>query len=174
MIMKVITIGRSSEGNDIVIDDPMVSRHHFQIIQMDDGSYRLADFGSSNGTYINGRKVTGEVPLDRDDFVRVGNTIVRWRSCFESNFTNFDSVTSESTEENPDEETGKGGSKVGRIIGWIIGIVLSSITAVVGLVFWLIFRRVFFPIIFIVLTAVGVLLLIFNIIMLIVFSKKNN
>lgn len=81
--MKVITIGRSNEGNDVIIDDPWVSRHHFQIVQDDNGSFRLADFGSTNGTYINGQKVSGEVELDENDIIRVGNTTIPWRQYFD-------------------------------------------------------------------------------------------
>lgn len=88
--MKVITIGRSNEGNDVIInDDPMVSRHHFQIVQDDDGSFRLADFGSTNGTYINGQKVSGEVELGENDIVRVGNTTIPWRQYFDSEFGGY-------------------------------------------------------------------------------------
>lgn len=87
--MKVITIGRSNEGNDVIIDDPWVSRHHFQIVQDDNGSFRLADFGSTNGTYINGQKVSGEVELDENDIIRVGNTIIPWRQYFDADFGGY-------------------------------------------------------------------------------------
>lgn len=82
--MIVITIGRTSEGNDVVINDPMVSRHHLQIIQNDDGSFHLADFGSTNGTYINGQKVNGEVNLEENDVVRIGSTTIYWHQYFVS------------------------------------------------------------------------------------------
>ena len=81
--MRVITIGRS-KSDDIVIDDITVSRHHLQIIEFDDGHYRLADFGSSNGTYVNGQKVSGEIDLNWDDIVRIGNTTLLWHDFFES------------------------------------------------------------------------------------------
>lgn len=81
--MKVITIGRSSE-NDVVINDPHTSRHHMQIIQHDDGHYSLSDFGSTNGTFVNGQKVNGEVILRENDVVRIGNTIIPWIMYFEA------------------------------------------------------------------------------------------
>lgn len=80
--MRVITIGRSEE-NDVVIRDPHASRHHLQIIQHDDGHYTLADFGSTNGTYINGQKISGEVYLNMNDVVRIGNSTILWRTYFE-------------------------------------------------------------------------------------------
>ncbi|GHT39375.1 hypothetical protein FACS189437_02560 [Bacteroidia bacterium] len=79
--MEVKTIGRSSQNN-IVINDKKVSRHHLQIIQDDQGNFRLADFGSLNGTYVNGRKVTGEVPLSPKDVVVIGHTTLSWLPYF--------------------------------------------------------------------------------------------
>lgn len=79
--MKVITIGRSSQ-NEITINDPKVSRYHCQIVQHDDGSFSLSDFGSTNGTYVNGRRVYGEVRLNPKDVVRIGNTILPWNRTY--------------------------------------------------------------------------------------------
>ncbi len=79
--MKVVTIGRSTQ-NDVVINDPYVGRNHLQIIQKNDGCFYVADFGSKNGTYINGRKVQGEVRLSSTDVVRIGNTTLPWKSYF--------------------------------------------------------------------------------------------
>lgn len=80
--MKVITIGRSEE-NDVVVRDPHASRHHLQIIQHDDGHFTLSDFGSTNGTYVNGQKISGEIYLNMNDVVRIGNTVIPWRLYFE-------------------------------------------------------------------------------------------
>jgi len=79
--MKVITIGRGS-GNDVAINDSKVSRHHLQIIQDDYGNFRIVDFGSANGTFVNGRKISGEIPLSSNDIVRIGNTTVPWKGYF--------------------------------------------------------------------------------------------
>lgn len=80
--MKVITIGRGAD-NDVDIDDRHASRHHLQIIQHDDGHFSLSDFGSTNGTYVNGQKVSGEILLNDMDIVRIGNTTVPWRIYFD-------------------------------------------------------------------------------------------
>lgn len=77
--MKVVTIGRNPE-NDVVFNDPSVSRHHCQITQYDNGSFTLSDFGSTNGTYVNGHRISGEVPLSPTDVVRVGNTTMPWKT----------------------------------------------------------------------------------------------
>lgn len=84
--MKVITIGRL-KGNDVIIDnDDRVSRHHLQIVQLDDGTYHLIDFNSTNGTFVNGNRVQGEVVLDEGDFVRIGDTMLPWTTYFEPDF----------------------------------------------------------------------------------------
>ncbi len=81
--MKIVRIGRSSD-NDINLpaDDLKASRHHCQIIQEDDGSYTLVDVGSSNGTYVNGVKRHGQVKLNPNDIIRVGNSTLPWQSYF--------------------------------------------------------------------------------------------
>ena len=79
--MKVVTVGRSSQ-NDITVNDPKVSRHHCQIVQYDDGSYGIVDFGSTNGTYVNGQKVHGEEGINPNDVVRIGYTTLPWRNYF--------------------------------------------------------------------------------------------
>lgn len=65
------TIGRDP-GNDIVVDDLMVSRHHAELVASD-GSFEIVDLGSQNGTYVNGTKVS-RVPILPGDMVSVGGT----------------------------------------------------------------------------------------------------
>ena len=79
--MKVIKIGRSS-SNDVNINDPMVSGTHCQIIQDDYGNYTIIDTNSTNGTYINGTRRHGQVKLNPNDIVRIGNTTLPWQSYF--------------------------------------------------------------------------------------------
>lgn len=79
--MKVITIGRE-KNNDVIINDPAASRYHLQIIQDNDGNFRLADFGSKNGTFVNGQKVSGEMYLSENDIVCIGSTTLPWRQYF--------------------------------------------------------------------------------------------
>lgn len=76
--MKVITIGRGQD-NDIVIKDPQISRNHLQLIQKDDGTVSVVDLNSSNGTYVNGHKITGEHILSKNDTVLIGRTTLQWQ-----------------------------------------------------------------------------------------------
>lgn len=68
---EVTTIG-SVAGNTVVLADPAVSRKHAGIRRVD-GLYELADLGSTNGVYVNGRKVPKKT-LEPGDIIRVGNT----------------------------------------------------------------------------------------------------
>lgn len=80
--MKVITIGRSTENNDIVVDDVKVSRNHLQMVMDDNGNYSVMDLGSTNGTYVNGQRISGEVRLQLGDEVRIGQTVLPWQNYF--------------------------------------------------------------------------------------------
>lgn len=79
--MKIVKIGRSS-SNDVNIDDKLVSRAHCQIIQDDNGEFTIIDANSLNGTFINGTKRHGQVKLNPNDIVRIGNTTLPWQSYF--------------------------------------------------------------------------------------------
>jgi putative peptide zinc metalloprotease protein len=51
--MSSFSIGRGPE-NDIVLADTSISRRHAELIDLGDGSFRLRDLGSSNGTHYFG------------------------------------------------------------------------------------------------------------------------
>lgn len=76
--MKVITIGRGQD-NDVVINDPQISRTHLQLIQKDDETISVVDLNSANGTYVNGHKITGEHILSQNDTVVIGRTTLQWQ-----------------------------------------------------------------------------------------------
>lgn len=69
----VITIGRDIT-NDIVINDPEVSRHHLRFTRTEDG-YTIEDLGSTNGTFINGQRITGFRPMNNGDMIGLGETV---------------------------------------------------------------------------------------------------
>ncbi len=126
--MKLITIGRSEE-NDVVVNDPCTSRHHMQIIQHDDGHYTLADFGSTNGTYVNGARVHGETPLNPTDVVRIGNTTVAWVQYFQQPHVEPHMPPSASYANpvpNPVAEQG-GRRRNGFVTFWLILMIISGV-----------------------------------------------
>lgn len=81
--MKIVRIGRD-RANDVVVDDPLVSRSHCQIIQDEYGGFTIID-NSTNGTFINGTQIgKGSVTrLNEKDIVRIGNEALPWTTFFE-------------------------------------------------------------------------------------------
>ena len=77
LVEEVTTIG-SVAGNSVVLADPAVSRKHAGIRKVN-GAYELADFGSTNGVYVNGHKVPKKT-LEPGDIIRVGNTEAIFRA----------------------------------------------------------------------------------------------
>ena len=70
-----VTIGRM-KGNDIVLPKGNVSKRHSRIF-LRDGQFSIIDLGSTNGTYVNGRKITGEQSITDSDKVYIGDFILQ-------------------------------------------------------------------------------------------------
>jgi pSer/pThr/pTyr-binding forkhead associated (FHA) protein len=68
-----ITMGRAA-GCTVTLADTYASQHHARVFRRD-GVLNVEDLGSTNGTYVNGAKVTTPVPLKRGDRVKVGATV---------------------------------------------------------------------------------------------------
>jgi adenylate cyclase len=75
-ITKPTTVVGRSTACDFVLSDPLVSRQHCQVM-LGMGGVNLRDLGSTNGTLLNGVKVT-EAPLRNQDIVSLGNTRLRF------------------------------------------------------------------------------------------------
>jgi len=71
------TIGRSPDA-DVVIDDPYASEFHARV-ETHDGGTMVHDLGSTNGTYVNGRRITVPTPAGKGDTVQIGKTILEVR-----------------------------------------------------------------------------------------------
>ncbi len=75
-ISGTATIGREPTNPVPLDQDTTTSRRHAQITD-EGGSYRIQDLGSSNGTYVNGSRVT-EALLQPGDEVSIGGTRFRF------------------------------------------------------------------------------------------------
>ena len=64
-------VGRDEACDVQILGDPSVSRHHIEV-SFHDGSWWLRDDDSTNGTYIDGRKIDDVVPLRTPTKVRLG------------------------------------------------------------------------------------------------------
>jgi pSer/pThr/pTyr-binding forkhead associated (FHA) protein len=70
LLKRKITVGNYIE-NDVVVPDPTVSRRH-AILKRHFRRYRLIDLESTNGTFINGRRIRTPTPIARGDELRFG------------------------------------------------------------------------------------------------------
>ena len=66
-------VGRSREC-DVRVDDGNVSRRHFELVQDGPTTWVVADLGSTNGTEVNGKRVSGRKRLDDGDRITIGGT----------------------------------------------------------------------------------------------------
>ena len=69
-----MTVGLAA-GCQVTIDDTYASQLHARVFQRE-GQVFVEDLGSSNGTYLNRRKVTGPRQLQRGDKLQIGNTVL--------------------------------------------------------------------------------------------------
>lgn len=91
--MDKITIGRSSE-NDVVCNENVVSRQHCELYCSKKKVY-IKDLGSSNGTKVNGAKITKPVWLKKGDKVVLGNNVtIDWYKEW-TRFYTYDIITEE-------------------------------------------------------------------------------
>ncbi|MBN1219719.1 MAG: FHA domain-containing protein [Anaerolineae bacterium] len=68
-----LTIGRDPD-NDITLDDEQVSRHHARLLRQED-QIIIEDFGSTNGTLVNGKAVVGQHVLQPADIISIGSSV---------------------------------------------------------------------------------------------------
>ena len=75
MPVRNLRVGRAPD-NDLVLDDLLVSRHHAELRKRPDGGYEVADLGSQNGTFVNGRRIAAQ-PLTDSDTIGIGHSTFR-------------------------------------------------------------------------------------------------
>lgn len=144
--MKVITIGRSSECS-VVINDVKVSRVHAQLVQDDKSNISVVDLGSTNGTRVNGKRITGEMRLNPGDELRVGDTVLPWQNyiatmpsqTFQPIASNTQSPATIVGEDMAGMPAGQPRKNKNTLLWIIIAVVLGLI--VIGGVVWLLLGR---------------------------------
>ena len=75
---RELTIGRS-EDSDLIVDDEFASTYHAKLVLLN-GEWMLQDLNSTNGTYLDGVKVTTPITLKLKSTVRVGKTSFELRA----------------------------------------------------------------------------------------------
>ena len=69
-----LTVGRAA-GCQITLDDTYASQLHARIFTRDDQLF-VEDLGSTNGTYLNRRKVAAPMVVSRGDQIQIGSTVM--------------------------------------------------------------------------------------------------
>jgi hypothetical protein len=69
-----LELGRAGDA-DVVVRDPETSRRHARF-ESQQGVVYVADLGSSNGTFLNGRRVSEAIEVRAGDEIDIGNTRV--------------------------------------------------------------------------------------------------
>jgi len=74
-----VTLGRLPEC-ELAVADTNVSRRHAEVRRGAEGTWLVADLGSTNGTKVNGQKISGPHQLADGDEITVGSTSVRFEA----------------------------------------------------------------------------------------------
>jgi pSer/pThr/pTyr-binding forkhead associated (FHA) protein len=72
------TIGKAPGSHLDLSSDNTASTHHAHVIMDTGGNCTLVDLHSTNGSYINGVRVTGDMRLTHGMLIRLGSTDVRF------------------------------------------------------------------------------------------------
>ena len=77
--MRLLKIGRSATNN-IVLNSERVSTLHAELILLDSGEMLLVDKSSTNGTFVNNKRITPdvEVPVKKGDLIRFADEELNW------------------------------------------------------------------------------------------------
>lgn len=73
-----IRIGRGS-GSDLILQDTQASRQHAEISRQGN-EYVIRDLSSTNGTFVNGQRITGPQRLRHGDQIRIGETQITFQA----------------------------------------------------------------------------------------------
>lgn len=70
-----ITIGRFNTDSTIGLNDPRISRRHLSAVKTDEGVV-ISDLDSTNGTWVDGRELTGDAMIEPGTIVEIGSTLL--------------------------------------------------------------------------------------------------
>jgi phosphoserine phosphatase RsbU/P len=73
-----VTLGRTAANDLCFTDDPGLSRQHLEF-DIKENAWLVRDLGSRNGTYVNGKQITGEHALHPGDRIAAGHLMIEFR-----------------------------------------------------------------------------------------------
>jgi pSer/pThr/pTyr-binding forkhead associated (FHA) protein/uncharacterized protein YgiM (DUF1202 family) len=145
MLGNTLTIGRAQD-NDVVLDDPQVSRHHARVLRRGD-QIIVEDLGSTNGTLVNGRRISGQHILQPTETIAVGASVFSVEGFPAPNTVAVrpvrENVSSPPPAREKVQESPSGEGSPWLAIGWLGGllIVVVLILTFAGLTAWLLTRN---------------------------------
>ncbi len=71
----LVLIGRGADCQ-LILEDDYVSTRHARVVAGESGLY-IEDMGSTNGTYVNGARITAPTAISLSDTLRIGKTILK-------------------------------------------------------------------------------------------------
>lgn len=74
-IRSDLSIGRK-DSNSVILTDQHVSGNHAKIVVRNNGLF-LEDLNSTNGTYLNGKKISSRTKLNNKDEIRIGTAVFK-------------------------------------------------------------------------------------------------
>jgi pSer/pThr/pTyr-binding forkhead associated (FHA) protein len=78
-LSNALSIGRLDDNDIIIDDDTFISSHHARIEVRPEGVW-VVDLQSTNGSFVNGQRLTGERSVRKGDRIQVGSTVLEMRS----------------------------------------------------------------------------------------------
>lgn len=77
-VVKAVVFGRDP-ACDVVIDDDYLSGRHLRMTQYENGAVTADDLGTTNGVFVNGRRIYTETRVVPGDVIRIGRTVLPWK-----------------------------------------------------------------------------------------------
>jgi hypothetical protein len=74
LVEDELLIGRNADGAGRLADDDEISRSHARLTMDASGFCAIEDLGSTNGTFVNGLRISGPRTLSVGDSIELGNT----------------------------------------------------------------------------------------------------
>lgn len=97
-----VTVGRNPD-NTIPLEFNGISRYHFKVVSQDGNNHFVQDAGSRNGTFLNNKKIEGQVQLQKGDMIKLGNIALKYLPKGDPERLTYDKLQHEA---NTDKHTG--------------------------------------------------------------------
>jgi two-component system cell cycle response regulator len=102
IVQSEVTAGRNPD-NTIPLEFNGISRYHFKVLSKDGYTHFVQDAGSRNGTFVNNKKIEGQVQLNKGDMIKLGSIALKYLPKGDPERLTYDKLQHEA---NTDKHTG--------------------------------------------------------------------